>query len=136
MRAKDKRRLGVLRLVSAAIKQQEIDTRTALSDGELLVVLEKMLKQRRDSREQFEKGGRPDLANQEAFEIEVIKTYMPTPFSAAEIDALLDQAIAEANAGSLKEMGKVMSLLKPRLQGRADMGAVSAKVRERIAKID
>lgn len=134
MRAKDKRRLGVLRLVGAAIKQQEVDTRAALDDDGLIAVLEKMRKQRRDSLDQFERGGRPDLAEQEAFEIAVITDYLPTPFTPAEIDALLGEAIAESGAASLKDMGKVMSLLKPRLQGRAEMGAVSARVREKLSK--
>nr|VFK17689.1 MAG: hypothetical protein BECKLFY1418C_GA0070996_103421 [Candidatus Kentron sp. LFY] len=135
MKAKDKRRLGVLRLVSAAIKQQEVDSRTALDDDGLIAILEKMRKQRRDSREQFEKGGRPDLADQEAFEIAVIEAYMPTPLTATEIDRLLSEVMAKSGAGSVKDMGKIMSLLRPRLQGRADMGAVSAKVKERLTKI-
>nr|VFJ52702.1 MAG: hypothetical protein BECKFW1821A_GA0114235_103724 [Candidatus Kentron sp. FW] len=133
MRAKDKQRLGVLRLVGAAIKQQEVDTRATLDDAALIAILEKMLKQRRDSQEQFQKAGRSDLADQEAFEIAVISEYMPTPFTPAEIDALLAEAIAQSGAQSLKDMGKVMSLLKTRLQGRADMGAVSAKVKEKLA---
>nr|VFK54184.1 MAG: hypothetical protein BECKTUN1418D_GA0071000_102014 [Candidatus Kentron sp. TUN] len=132
MRAMDKQRLGVLRLVSAAIKQQEVDTRAALDDVGLIAVLEKMLKQRRDSLEQFQKGGRSDLADQEAFEITVIAAYMPTPFTPTEIDALLDKAMAEFGAQSLKDMGKVMSLLKSRLQGRADMIMVNAKVKEKL----
>nr|VFJ68832.1 MAG: hypothetical protein BECKFW1821C_GA0114237_101629 [Candidatus Kentron sp. FW] len=135
MRAKDKQRLGVLRLVGAAIKQQEVDTRATLDDAALLAILEKMLKQRRDSREQFQKAGRSDLADQEAFEIAVISEYMPTPFTPAEIDALVAEAIAQSGAQSLKDMGKVMSLLRTRLQGRADMGAVSAKVKEKLASI-
>nr|VFK51281.1 MAG: hypothetical protein BECKTC1821F_GA0114240_100127 [Candidatus Kentron sp. TC] len=134
MRAKDKRRLGVLRLVGAAIKQREIDTRVALDDDGSIAVLEKMQKQRRDSQDQFEKGGRSDLAEQEAFEIAVIADYLPTPFTPAEIDTLLGEAIAESGATSLKDMGKVMSLLKLRLQGRAEMGAVSAKVKEKLSK--
>nr|VFJ69330.1 MAG: hypothetical protein BECKFW1821B_GA0114236_11635 [Candidatus Kentron sp. FW] len=133
MRAKDKQRLGVLRLVGAAIKQQEVDTRATLDDTALIAILEKMLKQRRDSQEQFQKAGRSDLADQEAFEIAVISEYMPTPFTPAEIDALLAEAIAQSGAQSLKDMGKVMSLLKTRLQSRADMGAVSAKVKEKLA---
>jgi len=135
MRAKDRLRLGVLRLVGAAIKQQEVDSRTTLDEDGLLAVLEKMLKQRRDSQEQFEKGGRSDLADQEAFEIAVIAAYMPVPLTAVEIDVLLDEAIAESGAQSPKDMGKVISLLKPRLRGRADMGAVSAKIKERLAGI-
>nr|VFK31976.1 MAG: hypothetical protein BECKMB1821G_GA0114241_10992 [Candidatus Kentron sp. MB] len=134
MRAKDKERLGVLRLIGAAIKQQEVDTRIPLDDDGLLAVLERMLKQRRDSREQFEKGGRIDLADQEAFEISVIEAYMPAPLTTVELDSLLDEAIGESDARSVKDMGKVMSLLKPRLRGRADMGVVSAKVKERFAK--
>ena len=134
MRAKDKRRLGVLRLVGAAIKQQEVDTRAALDDDGLIAVLEKMRKQRRDSLDQFERGGRPDLAEQEAFEIAVITDYLPIPFTPTEIDALLGEAIAESGDASLKDMGKVMSLLKPRLQGRAEMGAVSARVKEKLSK--
>lgn len=133
MRAKDKPRLGVLRLVTAAIKQVEVDSRSELDDPAVLAVLEKMLKQRRDSFAQYSDAGRTDLAEQEDFEITLIETYMPAALPAEELAALIDAAIAESGAGSMRDMGKVMGLLKPRVQGRADMAAVSAAVKDRLA---
>ena len=133
MRAKDKPRLGVLRLVTAAIKQVEVDSRSELDDPAILAVLEKMLKQRRDSFAQYSDAGRTDLAEQEDFEITLIETYMPAALPAEELAALIDTAIAESGAGSMRDMGKVMGLLKPRVQGRADMAAVSAAVKDRLA---
>ncbi len=133
MRAGDKRRLGVLRLALAAIKQREVDERIeALDDAQVTAVLDKMVKQRRDSIAQYEKGGRDDLVEQEAYEISVLQEYLPEALSEAEIQAAIDAAIAETGATSIKDMGKVMGALKPRLQGRADMGQVSARVRSRL----
>jgi uncharacterized protein YqeY len=133
MRAKDKARLSALRLVTAAIKQLEVDSRSELDDAGVLSVLEKMLKQRRDSLEQYESAGRTDLADQERFEIEIIETYMPEALPAGELESLIDAAIAETGAQSMRDMGKVMGVLKPRVQGRADMGAVSATVKQKLA---
>lgn len=133
MRAKDKPRLGTLRLLTAAIKQAEIDGQSTLDDAGVIAVVEKMIKQRRDAEQQFRAAERTDLADQEAFEIEVISTYMPEALSAEAIDQAIDEAIAELGATSVKEMGRVMQTLKGRLQGRADMGAVSAGVKQRLS---
>ena len=132
MRARDRRRLGALRLVSAAIKQREIDERVTLDSPGILAVLEKMLKQRRDSLEQFQSAGRSDLAAQESFEIELIEAYMPSPLNSQEIQELIAAALVETGASSMKEMGRVMAWLKPRVQGRADMKQLSASVREKL----
>ena len=133
MRAQEKRRLGALRLVTAAIKQLEVDSRSELDDHGVIGALEKMLKQRRDSLAQYESAGRTDLAEQERFEIDLIETYMPERLSEAELAAMVDAAIAEAGAESMRDMGKVMGLLKARVQGRADLGAVSASVKARLS---
>ncbi len=133
MRDGDKPKLGVIRLVLAAIKQREVDERIELDDDQVTVVLDKMSKQRRDSLEQFEKAGRDDLAAQERFELEIIQTYLPKPLDDAEIDALISGAIEATGAASLKDMGKVMGQLKSQLQGRADMGAVSGKIKARLS---
>ncbi len=133
MKAGDKRRLGVIRLINAAVKQREVDERIELDDGQVLVVLDKMVKQRRDSIAQYEQAGRDDLAEQERFEIDVCHAYMPQPLSAAEVAGLIDAAIAETGAAGMKDMGKVMAQLKPQIQGRGDMGAVSAEVKRRLA---
>jgi uncharacterized protein YqeY len=133
MRAKDKARLSALRLVTAAIKQVEVDSRSELDDAGVLSVLEKMLKQRRDSLEQYESAGRTDLADQERFEIDIIEAYMPEALPAEELEALIDAAIAETGAASMRDMGKVMGVLKSRVQGRADMGAVSATVKQKLS---
>lgn len=132
MRDKDKPRLGVVRLALAAIKQREVDERAELDDAQVLAVLDKMVKQRRDSVRQYEEAGRQDLADQEAYEITVLQTYLPEALSDAELDALIDEAIAASGASSMKEMGKAMGILKPKVQGRADMGAVSAKLKARL----
>jgi hypothetical protein len=129
MRAKDKERLGVIRLILAAIKQQEVDTRTAMDDTAVLAVLDKMLKQRRDSISQYEAAGRDDLAQKEQFEVEVIRHYMPEALSEAELEQLIKEAIAASGAQSMKDMGKIMNELRPKVQGRADMGQVSQKVK-------
>ena len=129
LKAGDKARLGVLRMVSAAFKQQEIDRREAVSDEAAGAILQKMIKQRRDAAEQFRQGGRDELADKELAEIGVIEPYLPAPLEAAELAALIDAAIAETAASSPKEMGRVMAILKPKIAGRADMGAVSTRVR-------
>ena len=133
MRARDKARLGTLRMVTAAIKQREVDERVTLDDTSVIAVLEKMLKQRRESAGQYERAGRGDLAAAEREEIAVIERYMPRALDPAEVDAMIAAAIEEAAAATMKDMGRVMGLLKPRVQGRADMGAVSAAVRARLS---
>jgi hypothetical protein len=133
MKAGDKRRLGVVRLINAAIKQREVDERVELDDTQVLVVLDKMLKQRRDSISQYEQAGREDLAAQERFEVEVCQAYMPAALSDDEIAGLIAEAIDSTGASSMQDMGKVMALLKPKLQGRADMAAVSKQIKARLA---
>jgi len=132
MKAREKRRLGIIRLILAAVKQREVDERIELDDTQVLAVLDKMVKQRRDSIEQYEKAGRTDLAEQEAFEIGVLKEYLPEAMSEEEISTLIKDAIANTGAESLKDMGKVMGAIKPKAQGRADMGAISAVVRQQL----
>ena len=134
MRARDKARLGTLRMVTAALKQREIDGRTSsLDDASVVAVLVKMLKQRRESASQYEGAGRDDLAAAEREEISIIETYMPRVLDPAEIDSMIAAAIDDAGAATMKDMGRVMGLLKSRLQGRADMGAVSATVKARLS---
>ncbi|MDZ7751882.1 MAG: GatB/YqeY domain-containing protein [Gammaproteobacteria bacterium] len=132
MRARDKARLDTLRLISAAIKQREVDERTELDDAEVANVLQKMLKQRRDSLEQYTAAGRQDLADQESLEIGIIEEYMPTPLGDDELAGLIDAAIAESAAAAVKDMGRVMGLLKGRIESRADMGRVSGLVKQRL----
>ena len=132
MRGQDKPRLGVIRLMLAAIKQQEVDTRTELDDSTILAVLEKMLKQRRESLRQYTDAGRLDLANQEQFEIGIIQDYMPQALAADELDALIQQGIAETGATTMRDMGKVMNWLKPQVQGRTDMGKLSGLIKARL----
>ncbi len=129
MKSGDKRKLGTIRLLLAAIKQREVDERIELDDEQVLAVLDKMVKQRRDSLDQYEKAGREDLAEQERFEIDILQEYLPEALSEEEISSLIKQAIADTNAESMRDMGKVMGQLKPKLQGRADIGAVSAMVK-------
>ena len=134
MRAREKQRLATLRLVTAAIKQREVDQRSGpLDDTAVIAVLEKMRKQRRESVTQYEGAGRTDLADIEREEIAVIEQYMPRALDPAEVDAMVAAAIGESGAATMKDMGRVMGLLKPRLQGRADMGGVSAAVRARLS---
>lgn len=133
MKSGDKARLGVIRLIHAAIKQREVDERIELEDTQVLAVLDKMLKQRRDSVSQYTEAGREDLAEKERFEIQICQEYMPTALSDDEIDALINAAIADTGAAGMKDMGKVMGVLKPQIQGRADMGAVSATVKTKLA---
>ena len=129
MREKDKPRLGTVRLVLAAIKQREVDERIELDDTQVLAVLDKMVKQRRDSVKQYEDAGRQELADQETYEIGVLQEYLPAALDDAELDALIKDAIANSGAASMQDMGKVMGVLKPQVQGRADMGAVSQKIK-------
>jgi uncharacterized protein YqeY len=133
MKGGDKPRLGAIRLILAALKQREVDERIVLDDAQVLHTLEKMLKQRRDSVSQYEAARREDLAAQERYEIGVIETYLPAQLSDAELDALITQCIADAGATSPRDMGKVMTLLKERAAGRADMGALSQRVKARLA---
>lgn len=132
MIAKEKARLGTIRMALAAIKQIEVDTRETLTDEQVIAVLTKMVKQRRDSIAQFEAAGRNELAEAEAAEIQVIEAFLPTPLSEAEIAAFIDAAIVEIGASSMADMGKVMGALKPKVQGRADMGAIGAMIRAKL----
>jgi uncharacterized protein YqeY len=132
MRAGEKDRLGTIRLALAAIKQREVDERIALDDAQVLAVLEKMIKQRREAIAQFRSGGRADLVAKESAEIALLESYLPSRLSDAELDSLISEAIAASGATSVKDMGKVMSAVKSKAQGRADMGAVSARVREKL----
>jgi uncharacterized protein YqeY len=132
MRAGEKERLGTIRLALAAIKQREVDERITLDDGQVLAVLEKMIKQRREAITQFESGGRADLVAKESAEIKVLQHYLPAQLSAGELEALITEAIAASGAASLKDMGKVMAVVKPKAQGRADMGAVSARIKQKL----
>lgn len=132
MKAGDKQRLGVIRSMLAAIKQVEVDSRKSLSDDDIIAVLDKQVKQRRDSIEQYAGAGREDLAEQERYEMEVIQQFLPQPLSEAEIAGMIDAAIEETGAAGMQDMGKVMGVLKPRMQGRADMAEVSRQVRARL----
>ncbi|WED76087.1 GatB/YqeY domain-containing protein [Aeromonas allosaccharophila] len=133
MLAKDKARLGAIRLLMAEIKQREVDTRIELNDEDILAVVTKMVKQRRDSISQFEAAGRQDLADKESAEIVVLQEFLPQQLTADEIAAQIEQAITESGAAVMADMGKVMAVLKPKIQGRADVGAVSAQVKTRLA---
>jgi uncharacterized protein YqeY len=132
MRAGEKERLATIRLALAAIKQREVDERISLDDTQVLSVLEKMIKQRRESVVQFASGGRADLVAKENAEIALLQGYLPAQLSEADIDALIAAAIAATGAASVKDMGKVMAVVKPQAQGRADMGAVSARVKQKL----
>lgn len=129
MRARDSERLGVIRMLLAAIKQREIDERTSLQEPQVLAVIEKMIKQCRDACVQFKAGNRQDLVDKETFEIEILQKYLPQPLSESELEELIEKAIKAANATSLQDMGKVMTIIKSQAQGRADMGQVSAKIK-------
>ena len=133
MRAGEKERLGTIRLVLAGIKQREVDERITLDDGQVLAVLEKMIKQRKEAITQFESGGRADLVAKEQAELGVLQTYLPAQMSDAELDALIAQAITASGATSIKDMGKVMGLVKAQAQGKADMGAVSARIKQKLS---
>jgi len=132
LRAQERERLGVLRLITAAMKQKEVDERIELDDEQLLGVLEKMIKQRRESLEQFEKAAREDLAAKERYELEVIQSYMPAPLSEADLAALIQSTIQQLGASSVRDMGAVMNALRGQVQGRADMKAVSLAVKARL----
>ena len=133
MRRKDKERLGVLRLITAAFKQKEVDERIELDDTMVLAIMDKMTKQIRDSIQQFEQAGRDDLVAKETFELEIIQEYLPAQLSKDEISQIIAECIEASDAESTKDMGKVMGLLKPRLQGRADMGKVSGLVKQQLS---
>lgn len=132
MRARDKKRLDVLRLVTAAIKQVEVDERVEVDESRLLQILDKMSKQRKESIVQYKKANRLDLVEKEAFELEVLALYMPSPLGDAEVDALITQAIQETEASNMADMGKVMAWLKPKVQGRADMGSISQRIKSQL----
>ena len=129
MKAGDKDRLAVIRLIQAALKQVEVDERIELDDARIIVILDKMVKQRRESISQYETAGRTDLADTEKYEIEVIQTYLPQALSDDEIEIIINEAISATGAASIKEMGKVMGVVKPKIVGRADMGEVSGKIK-------
>lgn len=133
MRAGEKDRLSVLRMLSAELKQREVVESTEITDAVVMAAVEKMVKQRRDSEKQYREGKRPELADKEASEIRVLMAYLPQQLSDAEIDALIDQAIGETGAESARDMGKVMGWIKPRVQGRADMGQLSGRIKSRLA---
>jgi uncharacterized protein len=133
MKARDKPRLGALRLIMADFKKIEVDERIELDDKRVLVILDKMTKQRKDSLKQFEDAGREDLANQEALEIAVIAEFLPEQLSDDEVSGLVKAAIAETGAGSMQDMGKVMAIVKPQIQGKADMGVVSGLVKAELS---
>jgi len=132
MRAKDKERLGAIRLILSELKRIEVDERIELDDARVLAVLDKMVKQRRDSITQYENADRPELAEKEQAEIEVIQAFLPAPLSDAELADMVTAAIAESGAESMRDMGKVMAILKPQIQGRADVGAVSSLVKAKL----
>ena len=133
MKSGDKQRLGVIRLMMAAIKQQEVDERITLNDAQIIAVLGKMVKQRRESVSQYRPAGREDLASAEEAEISIIKEYLPEALTDGEIDRMIETAVASVGAESIRDMGKVMAGLKPHMQGRADMAEVSARVKSRLS---
>ena len=133
MRARDTARLGAIRLLLAAIKQKEVDTRVEQDDAAIVAVIEKMIKQRRDSISQFQAAHRQDLVDAESFELEVLSAYMPQALSAAEVETLVAAAVSESGAKGMQEMGKVMAIVKPRIAGRADMGQVSALIKAKLS---
>jgi len=132
MKSGDKARLGVLRLISSAVKQREVDERVDTDDTAMIAILDKMAKQRRESIEQFTTANRTDLADAEVIELEIIKGYLPAQLSDEEVSALVDKAVADTGASSVRDMGKVMGILKPALQGKADMSAVSSLVKSKL----
>ena len=132
MRSGEKERLGVIRMITSAIKQREVDERITLDDAQVISVLEKMIKQRKESMVQFQAGNRADLADKESAEITLLQAYLPAQLADAELDALIQEAIAATGAASIKDMGKVMGIIKAKAQGRADMGAVGAKIKAKL----
>ncbi len=133
MRARDSERLGTIRMLLAAIKQREVDERREQSDGDVLAVVEKLIKQRKESARQFRDGGRPELAEKEEAEIIILQSYLPTPLTPEEISAAIAAAIAESGASSARDMGKVLAVLRPKVQGRVDMALLSEKVKNSLA---
>lgn len=133
MRAGEKTRLGTLRMITAAIKQKEVDDRRELTDADVLAILDKMVKQRKESETQYTQANREDLAQVERSEMVIIAEFLPQPLSEEEIAALVDEAIAKSGAASVKDMGKAMGILKPQVQGRADMSEVSARVKAKLS---
>lgn len=133
MRDKNKPRLSAIRLIQSEIKRIEVDERIEVDDDRLLVILDKMVKQRRDAIKQFTDAGRNELAEKEQAEVEVIQEFLPAPLTEEELETLISKAIADTGASSMADMGKIMGLLKPQLQGRADMGAVSGKIKARLS---
>jgi uncharacterized protein len=133
MRSGEKERLGVIRMITSAIKQREVDERIALDDAQVLSVLEKMIKQRKESLVQFQAGNRQDLVDKEAAEITLLQGYLPAQLSDAEIEGLIKDAIAASGAAGIKDMGKVMAIIKSKAQGRADLGSVGAKIKARLS---
>lgn len=134
MKSGDKERLGAIRLINAAIKQREVDERISLNDADVLAVLDKAAKQRRESISQYQAANRQDLVDQEQFELSIIQSYLPEPLSKEELDALVKSAIAESKATSIKEMGQVMAILRPQVQGRVDMSVLSAFIKEMLCR--
>ncbi len=132
MRSGEKERLGAIRMITAAIKQREVDERIALDDSQVLSVIEKMIKQRKESLMQFQTGNRPDLADKESAEITLLQSYMPAQLSDADLDQMISEAISSTGAASIKDMGKVMGIIKSKAQGRADMAAVGAKIKAKL----
>ena len=132
MRAKDKLRLGTIRMALAAVKQREVDERITLTDADVLAILTKMVKQRKDAAEQFDAADRKDLSDNERAEITIIESFLPSPLTDDEISALIEQAMTETGASGMQDMGKVMSWLKPKVQGRADMGPLSGKIKAKL----
>ena len=133
MRQRDKQRLGTIRLILAALKQKEVDERITLSDSDIITILGKMRKQRQDSHKQYLEAGRQELADQEHYEIGIIEHYLPTPLSDAEVDTMIQAAITETGAASMADMGKVLGLLKAKIQGRADLSSVSQKIKAQLS---
>lgn len=132
MKARESDKLAAIRLLQAALKQKEVDERITLTDADILSILDKMVKQRKDSIEQYKAGNRPDLVAKEEFELSVLATYMPQPLSEAEINSLIDKIVVETGAAGAKDMGKVMNALRPQVAGRADMGKLSGLVKSRL----
>lgn len=135
MRAKDKDRLGILRLISAAIKQREVDERIKLDDHQIVAVIDKMIKQQRDALSQFENANRTDLADKARFELDILQDYMPATLSASELETAIAEAIAATGATSSADMGKVMAMIKPKVQGRCDMSQLSKQIKEKLARL-
>ncbi|GAC23169.1 MAG: glutamyl-tRNA amidotransferase [Alteromonadaceae bacterium] len=133
MRAKDKVRLGTIRMALAAVKQREIDERIELNDSDVIALLTKMVKQRKDAASQFEQANRQDLVDVELAEIDILHTFLPQPLSEEEVSTLIDQAMVETQASGMQDMGKVMAWLKPKVQGRADMGKLSGQIKAKLA---